>query len=294
MASIRRSVGAKFKKRKGRDRDDGDEEKFRLPTEYEEPGGDLNDFAILIHGEKKIGKTSLAGEGGRVLFLQFDPPQISYRRMEIVCKNFGIFKKALKALEKKAVSGRESFPYDRVVVDRADLWHKCAQHFACEKLAIDHPADEQWGKGWDRVRTEFSDAVKRILNLPCGKWFLCHSDYEEVENRKGDKIRKLVPNLSGMPDEILNGMVDAWFAYTYVKRRRVLVVRGDERTGAGHRIDGHFLTPEGEPVETIPMGDSAKEAYKNLLAAFNNEQSSPNPGADTGSGKMKVRVRRKE
>lgn len=246
-----------------------------LPEEYEEPRGELNDFSLLIHGEKKIGKTTLALEGGKSLILQFDPPQLTYRRLEIHCPSWEKFMAALKQLELRAKQG--TFPYNRVVVDRADMWFRHAQKSACFDLGIDHPSEESWGKGWDAVRTRFMDAVDRLLSLPCGKWFLCHSEWKEVETRHGAKINKLLPNLPGTAEEILNGKVDGWFAYDYEGRYRALTIRGDDRTGAGHRINGHFETPSGLQVRTISMGKSAREGYRNLVKAFENLQPSPNP-----------------
>lgn len=246
------------------------EGRLELPRKPVSQAGELTDFSVLIHGEKKIGKTSLALQPSAkdVLVLQFDPPQVSYRRMEVLCSAWDTFRRALKELERLASA--DEFPYRRVVIDRCDVWFQLAQKEACSRLGITHPSEESWGKGWQEVRNVFSDAVDRILNLPCGKWFICHSDWKEVEARNG-KIIKLLPGLTSAADEILNGKVDAWFAYAYKGKNRVLVVKGDERTGAGHRIDGHFRTPEGEPLEEIPMGSSPEDAYEMLELAFDNK-----------------------
>jgi len=246
------------------------EETFVLPTKPTKQAADLSDYSVLIHGEKKIGKTSLALEPdpGEVLVVQFDPPQIAYDRMEVVCTTWLKFATTLKALEKLAREGK--FPYSRVVIDRADVWFQLAQKEACQMLGISHPSEESWGKGWGAVRDVFNDSVTRVLNLPCGKWFICHSDWKEVEGRNG-KVNKLVPNLNNTADEILNGRCDAWFAYAYRGKERVLICKGDERTGAGHRIKGHFRTTDDDAVEEIPMGSSPEEAWEAFLAAFNNE-----------------------
>lgn len=249
-----------------------------LPTEYEEPVDDINRYSFLIHGEKKIGKTSLSLQGGKVLLLQNDPPQLAYRRLELVTSTWELFRKALRELEKLAKKPKR-FPYDRIVVDGADTWYKRCQHWVCEERGIQHPEDEGWGRGWDALRQEFDQAVTRLLSLPCGVWFLCHSTWKEIETRRGDKIEKLVPKLTSMGEEILNGKVDAWLAYDFDGNRRVLFLQGDERTGAGHRLDvtdyPHFRDKKGEPLKYIRMGKSPSTAYKRLLAAFNNEYSHP-------------------
>lgn len=294
MALVRRSHREGKADKTARPKPRVPEAVMELPMEMEEAGGDLDDFAVLIHGEKKIGKTSLSLQTDdpdkKVLCLQFDPPQIAYRRMEIVCPSMNTFMRALKALEQKAADGE--FPYARIVVDRADTWFKYAEKLACQNLAIEHPSEETWGKGWAEVRKIFTEAVDRILRLPCGKWFLCHSDWKEVETRTEKKIQRLLPNLSGTADEILNGKVDAWFAYTYDEKKRVLVLQGDERTGAGHRINGHFLQKDGSPLESISMGNSEQEGYSNLVAAFNNQyRGESEPRVKPTAARVRVRAR---
>lgn len=36
-------------------------------------------------------------------------------------------------------------------------------------------------------------------------------------------------------------------------------------------MDGTFMTPAGNPIGMIPMGNSAQEAYTNFVSAYNNE-----------------------
>jgi hypothetical protein len=249
-----------------------------LPTEYAEPTSDFGQHAFLIHGEKKIGKTRLADQGGRTLFLQFDPPQTAYRRLEIYCKTYDIFKNALKLLEVEAKAGRLQKKYDRICIDRADIWFKKCQAWVCANMGIEYPGDESWGKGWDAVRKEFSNVVDRVLALPVGRWFICHSSWKEVENRQGKEIQKLAPDLTKMAEEVLNGKVDGWFAYDYIDNKRVMIVEGDERTGAGHRLHmeshPHFRTTDGDPVIEVSMGSSPEEGYANLVLAYQNKQKS--------------------
>lgn len=82
----------------------------------------------------------------------------------------------------------------------------------------------------------------------------------------------MAPDFPKQADSVLTGLMDITGAYTYDGNERVLVVSGDETIIAGHRIDGHFLTPKGRHVVEIPMGDSPAEAYANFLNAFENKQ----------------------
>lgn len=299
MARVQRTVSKVAKGgRRGKVRHERDG--ITLPTEPVPASGNLNDFSFLIYGPKKVGKTTFALEGGRVLLINFDPPQITYERMEVCPKDWDEFLDVLKQLEKLAKNPK-TFPYDRVVIDRVDLWYDLALDYACQNLGIDHPSEEKgFGRGWKEVEKTFAAGVRRILALPCGRWFLTHATTEEEENRHGHTITKLVPILSKQADKQLNGRCDGWFAYTYEGSERILVVRGDERTGAGHHVRGHFRTPRKERVEVIPMGEDESESWQNFVTAFENKQESVDPVTDPDvrprrrvkkGGKPKVRRR---
>ena len=46
----------------------------------------------------------------------------------------------------------------------------------------------------------------------------------------------------------------------------------NEEIIAGTRLSNNFLTPAGEKIYQIPMGENEQEAYNNLILAFNNKQ----------------------
>lgn len=250
--------------------------KIVLPTERSKPVRDPWKYAYLITGEKKVGKTTFAieGEDTEELVLQFDKPQLATEIREQVIKTWNESVKYIKALEERAEAG--TFPYNRVVIDGVYEWYMMCQTATCKHFGIEHPSDEGFARGWHHLRDNFTDAVNRILRLQasaeCGAIFIAHAEWKEVPTRGGGKIEKLVPDLTGGCERVVNGKVDGWFVYTYDGDERVMVIRGDELTGAGHRIDGSFLTPGGEQVREIPMGNSAAEGLDNFLKAFNNKQ----------------------
>lgn len=241
-------------------------EEFVLPTEPNKPINDWRRYAYLIYGEKKIGKTSLFSEVKGSLFLQFDKAQLSLPVIEIVMTSWRLFRESLRAIEKT-----KKLPYPMVVIDGVDIMYQMCMKHVCAEMGIDHPADGTYGKGWDGVKREFSDAVDRLLKLPCGVAFIAHSTHKEIELRDGRTIERMVPAMSKQADSIVNGKVDGWFCYDYVGEQRVLVVSGRENVNAGHRIRGHFMTTDGKALKDISMGRSSAEAFHNFMAAFDNE-----------------------
>lgn len=292
MAKVKRTKAEKLvRKRKVRK----DRIKIELPTEYEIPINDINEYSFLLHGQKKIGKTSTSIQGCRSLLIQNDPAQKAYKRLEIVVPDWLTFKAALKKLEELGTSIKDL--YDRIVLDGADIWYQKCLEYVCSKLGIEHPQDEGWGKGWNEVRREFSSGVHRLLNLPLGVWFISHSGWREVETHDGKKIDRLLPKLTGQAEEVLNGLVDGWFAYDYIGKHRVLFLQGNENIGAGHRLNSkdnpHFVDVNGDPLEYIRMGTSPEQGYENFVDAFNNRYVPIKPSEKRKGIKVKTKKRKR-
>jgi hypothetical protein len=241
-----------------------------LPWEEDEPTHDLNQCSVFLGGEPGIGKTTLAQQAKLVLNLTFDPRRKSIKGViQRFVPDWRHLMAWLDALEKQSTKKRF---YTRVVIDGADMFFRKCQKWACKKLAISHPSDEDWGKGWDLVRETFTDAVDRLLALPCGVWFLGHTKDREMEKRRNRKVSRLCPVLTATCEEILIGKVDAQFTMHYEDDQRIMTVRGDDRIAAKCDIDDHFLTTSGEQIQDFVLGNRGPaKAYERLLAAYNNE-----------------------
>lgn len=254
-----------------------DVDSLELPTVVSEVSNRFGDRSLLVHGAKKIGKTSLFGTREGTLVLQFDPPQKrTLPLMEVHCPDWPTFVTAIHKLEKLAKKG--PFPYKYGVIDRCDIMYRAFFTWYCETvLGGSTPAELEArfsGQVWNDLKQRFSDMVRRVNALPWTPVYICHSKTKEVDSTAGDddKIEVLSPDLSGVPDAAITGDVDIIISYQYRGKHRVMVVRGDEYTVAGNRCRGHFETPDGRKVKEVFAGDSEEEALANLMAAFKNKQ----------------------
>lgn len=291
MAVLKKLKGDGLKKKKKKfstspktSSDDGTE-KFRLPTEQSEPEDSLNAYTWLIFGEKKIGKTALTALFGKVVHFFTEPGGKALRLYPVVVDDWRKFKKAVRAL-------RHDKTFDTVVVDIVDPLYPMVEDYTCEKLVITDLADEEWGKGWRENRKEFERVFGELLNCGKGVVFISHAQEQNVETRDGKSYDRMMPTMHKRMRELVEGSVDIWAYYTYDKRRRVLQILGDDHVSAGHRLDGRFLTPDGRPIRRIDMGTSAKQAYKNITSAFNNEYE-PKKASDIDEPEEEV-VRKKK
>jgi hypothetical protein len=245
---------------------------LELPMDVSILSENISDFSMLVHGEKKIGKTSLFAQEENNFFLEFDPEQKALEILQAQCPDWDHLLGYLDLLE---AEGKRKRPrYDTVTVDGADIMYKQCFAWTCKRLGINHPSDlNDYGDSWNQIRVNFQDAVVRLLNLPMTPRFICHSKWKEIKTRGGGKVDKLVPLLTSQAEEVLVGLIDIWAAYVYDDDQRVLVIKGDEAIGAGHRVDHKFRTPfDNQMIEEISMGSSPREAYDNLLVAWDGRQ----------------------
>jgi len=127
-----------------------------------------------------------------------------------------VFKDTISELEKKENDFRT------IVVDLLeDLYEHC-RLYMYQQMGISHESDDSF-RAWDKVRGEFLNTLKRLMNLDYENIILIsHEDTSKDITRKGgDKITAIKPNLQDKVANKVAGMVDV------VAR---IVADGDTRT----------------------------------------------------------------
>lgn len=243
---------------------------LELASELSEPLDDLLQYSMLLYGEKKIGKTSLASMFPDTQFLMTEPGYKALRILPNWCPTWPHITGYTKLLEDD--SKRSKPKVKTVVVDIVDRAYDLCFSYMCRKLAITHPQDEEdFGKSWGAIRKEFESWCGRLLGMNKGVIFISHAAMKNVTRRDGTKYDTLQPSLTGQPMAVLTGLVDTIAYYGYNGNERQLIIRGDDNLSAGTRIEEHFLTKvKRRPIHSISMGTSKQEAYSNLVDAFNN------------------------
>ena len=264
-----------------------------LPSKPTTPSNDIRDFSILIHGEKKGGKTSMLSQEEGAFFLEFDPLQKGLAIYQRHVNTWPELLAYIKILEEE--STKKDCRFRTVVVDRVDIMYDKCFNYVCKKLVIDHPNDEKdFGKSWKAISDEFKDAVLRLMSLRnIAARFICHSQWKETKDRDGNEIDKLLPSLTSGADKALSGDVDIFACLTFIGKGRYLIISGEETVGCGQRVASHFLTPDGRKVQEIYLGTDEKQSYANFLAAFNNKQTYTTHAERLEQKKSKVKTKTK-
>lgn len=231
-----------------------------LPKERNVPNELIGDYSLLLYGREKIGKTSFAAEFPDAFFLMCEPGGKDLEIFSREVKDWKSFTGYIDLLEKNP--GK----FKTVVVDTADRCYKLCEEAVHKKMLIKHASEGDFGTGWSMPKEEFARQIIRLLQLGRGVIFTSHATEKEIKSRSGSKYDRVVPTMSKQAREVLEPIVDIWAYMEYGEGEdRQLHLRGDSHLAAGHRLQNHF-----KGVDQIPMGKTAKDAYTNFVAAFDN------------------------
>ena len=172
---------------------------------------------IWIYGAPFCGKTTFANGFPDPLMLNtdgnyrfVDAPVIPIRD-EVTVEGRGtrrkmaweIFKETIDELEKKENT------FKTVIVDLLEDTYEHCRQYMYKQMNITHESDDSF-RAWDKVRGEFLNTLKRLMNLDYENIVLIsHEDTSRDLTRKGgDKISAIKPNIQDKIANKVAGMVD--------------------------------------------------------------------------------------
>lgn len=205
-----------------------------LPTKKTPPSLSFEKAKVLLYGQPKIGKTTLAANlTDDVLVLACEPGLGGLSAYSVEIDSWDTFRKVGAELS-------ESDKHSIVAVDTVDELYRMCADSVCQSLGVEHLADAEWGKGWQMARDEFRLRVGKMAGLGRGVWFISHATETEIRTRVGTRTRT-VPTLDKRAFGFIEGFVD-WILYaeplhtTEDGEQRVLRTAAAEEYIAGGRI----------------------------------------------------------
>ena len=267
----------------------GSAKKSLIPREPVEPSGNLTDYCVFIFGAKGVGKTSLAAQFPGSVILQLEP-----RRRSLRVRQYEVRPMSIKELTRKGITDSpwtkikefiaeaiKDDTVDHICIDTADKFYDAAFIHHCTKKGVENPSEcNDWGQTWDAIRWDVEEQVNKILYSDLGCLLTSHTKLREnEEDMEGTEF--YAPTCKPAMWQILKAAADYSFFYGFLSSKRVLRMRGsEERYWLACGPEDHFLSPEGNRVETISMGVTSTEAYQQLTNSFKNKVqdiSSPSP-----------------
>lgn len=198
---------------------------------------DLREKIVVIYGEPKVGKTTIASQFPKALLLAFEK---GYNALAgVLAQNitkWAEFKKALKQLENPLAKEK----FETIIVDTADLSYASCEKFILQREGVDKIGDIPYGGGYKLVRDEFDTSLRSIPMLGYGLVMISHAQVQTVTAEDGTEYSKTVPTLAKQPRGIVLSMADIIGYAKSVERdgeaRTVLFLRGTPQFEAGSRF----------------------------------------------------------
>lgn len=189
-----------------------------LPTNKRRNIDRIEKKVIWLYGAPFSGKTFLANKfpdplmlntDGNIKFV--DAPYIAIKDQVTVegrivkrKQAWEYFKEVIDELEKKQND------FKTLVIDLLEDTYEHCRAFQYNALGIEHESDAGFGKGYDMIRKEFLDTIKRLTNLDYENIILIsHEDSSKnITKKSGDSTTTIRPNIQEKLASKLAGMVD--------------------------------------------------------------------------------------
>lgn len=175
-----------------------------LPTTTTKPKGDFEMYTTLIYGAPKTGKSTLASQFEKPLFLATEAGLNALETYNVDIDSWEKFSEACAEI----AAGKHGFK--TIVIDTIDNLFNMCSAFVCKKNNIQHESELDWGKGWKMVKEEFARAIIKLSLQPYGLVMISHAEPEEIKTRTGT-ITKWRPTMPKQAKEKILPMCDFVF-----------------------------------------------------------------------------------
>lgn len=224
-----------------------------------------------IYADSYVGKSTFVDSFDDVLFINTDgntdnttSPVVSVRdhvtrkgRIEETQYGWEDFKNTVTDL------GVEENSFQAVAIDLVEDLYELCRTYVFNKNNIEHESDSGFGKGWDLVKKEFVDTMKRLKALKYQLIFISKENRKEIKERGGASYTTFSPNLQEKQSNILSGIVDLTIHAEKDGEKRYINLITDEHTFGGGRFDFKVSTCE---LNRKSFEQALKDAQKDRVA----------------------------
>ena len=245
---------------------------IKLPENKRRNLEEVKKRVLWIYGVPFCGKTTFANSfpdplmlntDGNIKFV--DAPYIRIRdevkvegRQTKRTLAWDVFKDTISELEKKENT------FKTIVVDLLeDLYEHC-RLYMYQQMGITHESDDSF-RAWDKVRGEFLNTLKRLMNLDYENIILIsHEDTsKDITKKGGDKITAIKPNLQDKVANKVAGMVDVVARIVADGDTRTFSFKSNEVIFGGGRLR---VTAKDIPLDVNALFAVYDEANKNAAS----------------------------
>ena len=207
-----------------------------------------------IYADSYVGKSTFVDKFPNVLFLNTDGNTDNTTAPVIRIKDqvtkkgriterklaWDVFLDAIHDLE------TEENDFEAVALDLVEDLRDHCRVYVFDKNGWEHESDGGYGKGWDKVKLEFNNAIKRLKALGYQVIYISKEIATEITLKGGGKRTTFKPNVDDKTANFLTGTVDLTLrAYVNSDDERFLQLKKQQNVFGGGRYDWQ--------VDTIPL-----------------------------------------
>ena len=231
-----------------------------LSLEPHQVSRDLRGYSLLLYGDPKSGKTTIASQFPGALLLAFEK---GYRALPGVMaqpmNTWADMMKVMKQLRKEEVKER----FETIVIDTGDLAYDACEKHVCNLHGVAKINEIAWGGGYAEAGRLLDAVLQELARLGYGVIVISHADDKTLTDEQGNEFQKIQPTLAKTPRRIITRFCDI-IGYSRIVRHvredgtdietTYLYMRGTIRFEAGSRFR---YTP-----------DAIEFSYQNLVNAI--------------------------
>lgn len=227
-----------------------------------------------IYAESYVGKSTFVDNVENVLFINTDGNTDNTTAPVVAVAD----KKIKEGRRIKTEHGWQEFldtvadltseenTFEAVAIDLVEDLYELCRSYILDNKGLEDETDEDWGKGFRLIKTEFNNAIKRLKMLGYQIIYISKERVETTKLKGGAIINHYTPNIGDKQANFLSGTVDITMrAYIDENNEHKLVLVADKDNFGGGRIP--FKNKEidldyEQFVDELEKAQKGKKTYK--------------------------------
>lgn len=228
---------------------------------------------LWLYADSYVGKSTFVDQFPNVLFANTDgntdntTAPVEYIKDEITkvgrkTERIFAWEKFLNIIDDLET---EENTFEAIALDLVEDLRDHCRVYVFEKNGWEHESDGSFGKGWDKVKTEFNRAIKRLKTLGYQIIYISKEIKDEVTLKGGAKRTTFRPNVDEKTANFLTGTVDLTIrAFVNSDDERFLQLAKKQNVFGGGRFD---FKQDVIPLDYEEFIEALKEAQEESGAA---------------------------
>lgn len=225
---------------------------------------DLSSYSTLLFGDPKIGKSRLAAEYPKPLFIATEPTQTTIPGAYIQpATTWGEVKQIVRQLKNPQLKEK----FKTVVIDVIDLAASYCEKYICNQNGVEKIGDIPWGAGYKMAETEFRDTLYTIRNESYGLVMISHVTNGTFKREDGTEFNERTPSIPGSKLKAVAENLANIYAFAHMVAdedgegyHRVLSLRASDPSTP---IGSHFpYLPDEIPLSYSALESALEEAIQ--------------------------------